>query len=296
MNEAASFHFEVLSGLYAGLSGKAAVGASLIGRGLDADMVFVEQGLEPHHLRVTPVGNSIEIEALAAVSIPEGERDIAPGERVVVSLPAVVRAGAMSIRWSMQNAVEARSISLSRASISVLSVVLLSFLGVGSLSAFFFKAGGSAPSAVARPAAKLAPKLDINRRDDRRAQAAAEVLKQDIDKAGLLDIRVGSGPGFVSAEGTIAPATVAKWRELQQRFDGHTNGVVTLVNGVVVKEEKQPTSIAVEAVWRGSQPYLLIGGQKYFVGALLADGWTVSQIEEGRVLLSRNGRFAAIPY
>lgn len=68
------------------------------------------------------------------------------------------------------------------------------------------------------------------------------------------------------------------------------------MNGVIVKEEKQPSSIAIEAVSRGPQPYLLVGGQKYFVGALLADGWAVTQIEDGRVLLSRNGRFAAIAY
>ncbi|MCP3441004.1 hypothetical protein [Bradyrhizobium sp. CCGUVB14] len=297
MNEAAaSLHFEVLSGLYAGLSGKAAAGASLIGSGLDADMVFVEQGLEPHHLRFTLVGNSIEIEALAAVGAPEGEEDIAAGGRVVLSLPAVVGAGAMSIRWSIQNTVEARSISLSRASILALAIALLAFLGLGALSTIFFKASGSAPSTIASPAGKLVPKLGLNRPDDRRAEAAAEVLKQEVDKAGLLDIRVGSGPGFVSAEGIVTPAAVTKWQELQQWFDGRTNGAVALVNGVVVKEDKQPSSIAVEAVWRGTQPYLLIGGQKYFVGALLADGWAVNRIEEGRVLLSRNGRFAAIPY
>lgn len=296
MNEAAaSLHFEVLSGLYAGLSGKAAAGTSLIGSGLDADMVFVEQGLEPHHLRITLVGSSIEIEALAAVSAKEGEEDIAAGGRVVVSLPAVVCAGAMSIRWSIQSTVEARSISLSRASILALAIVLLAFLGLGALSIIFFKDSGSAPSAIA-PAAELVPKPGMNRPDDRRAQAAAEVLKQEVDKAGLLDIRVGSGPGFVSAEGTVTPAAVTKWQELQQWFDGRTNGAVALVNGVVVKEDKQPSSIAVEAVWRGNEPYLLIGGQKYFVGALLADGWAVNRIEEGRVLLSRNGRFAAIPY
>ncbi|XSC42316.1 SctD/MshK family protein [Bradyrhizobium sp. RDT10] len=32
------------------------------------------------------------------------------------------------------------------------------------------------------------------------------------------------------------------------------------------------------------------------MGALLNDGWTVDRIETGRVLLSRNGRLAALPY
>lgn len=294
MNEVASLKFEVLSGLYAGLGGKAPLGTSLIGSGFDADMIFVEQELEPHHLRVTLVGNSIEIEALAAISTTAGEGEVAAGERVVHSLPVVVHAGAMSIRWSMQNAVEDRAIGLSRASISAL--VLLGLVAIGALLPVVFKANGGAPGANAPTAAELAPKLRMNRPNDRHAQDAAELLKQELDRAGLFDIRVGPGPGFVSAEGTVTPAAVAKWQELEQWFDRRTNGALTLVNGVLVKEDKQPSPIALEAVWRGVQPYLLVGGQKYFVGALLADGWSVNRIEEGRVLLSRNGRFAVIPY
>lgn len=296
VNEAASFEFEVLSGVYAGVGGKALVGTSLIGSSFDADMIFVEQGLEPHHLRVTLVGNSIEIEALAAISTMAGEGEVAAGERVVHSLPVVVHAGAMTIRWSMQNSVEDRPIGLSRASISALALVLLGLAAIGALSPVFFRSNGGAPSANAPTVAELVPKLRMKRPDDRHARDAAELLKQELDKAGLFDVSVGPGPGFVSAEGTVTPATVAKWQELQQWFDRRTNGDLTLVNGVLVKEDKQPSAIALEAVWRGVQPYLLIGGQKYFVGALLADGWSVNRIEEGRVLLSRNGRFAVVPY
>ncbi|RVC55954.1 hypothetical protein EN766_42805, partial [Mesorhizobium sp. M2A.F.Ca.ET.046.02.1.1] len=111
-----------------------------------------------------------------------------------------------------------------------------------------------------------------------------------------LNIKVDSAQGFVTAKGTIAPALVTRWQNVQQWFDHRTNGALTLVSAVTTKEEKVPSSIAVEAVWRGSLPYLLISGQKYFVGALLDDGWTVDRIEEGRVLLSRNGRLAALPY
>jgi type III secretion protein D len=32
------------------------------------------------------------------------------------------------------------------------------------------------------------------------------------------------------------------------------------------------------------------------VGAILADGWVVERIEDSRVLLSRNGRIAALQY
>lgn len=117
-----------------------------------------------------------------------------------------------------------------------------------------------------------------------------------LNGGGLLNIKVGSGHGVVTAEGNVTPSLLAKWLEIQQWFDHQTNGTPALVNAVTVKDEKTPSSISVQAVWHGSEPYLLIGGQKHFVGALLSNGWTVDRIEDGRVLLSRNGRFAALPY
>ncbi|MGY3622256.1 SctD/MshK family protein [Bradyrhizobium sp. USDA 10063] len=298
MTDVASLHYEVLSGLYSGLSGKVGFETTLIGSGLDADMVFVEQELEPHHFRIMLVNDSIEIEALASGIRIDGERNIAVGDRVVVSLPAIIHAGAISIRWSLQDATGVGSIGASRVSISTFAVLsLLAFLGVGTLSTiFFYSATVGAPSPDSPPAIKPISRLTMQRPDNRTSRAAAEVLQEEVDRAGLLNIKVGSGLGVVTAEGTITSALVKRWQEVQQWFDHYTNGTLTLVNGVIVKEEKGPSSIAVQAVWRGNEPYLLIGGQKYFVGALLNDGWTLDRIEERRVLLSRNGRAAAVSY
>ncbi len=297
MNEAVSLQFEVLSGLYSGLTGKVADGTSLIGSGLDADMVFVEQGLEQHHLRITLLCDAIEIEALAAGISIEGSGNIAAGERVVVSLPIIIYAGAMSIRWSVQDSAEAGSVGMSRVSISARVIVLLSTLAIGTVSTiFFYNASAAVASADPPPAVELVPTLTINRPDDRAIHAAAEVLQEEAERAGLPNIKVGPGQGVVTADGTVTPAQVTRWQGVQQWFDHRTSGALTLVNAVTVKEETAPSSIAVEAVWRGPEPYLLVSGQKYFVGALLKDGWTVNRIEEGRVLLSRDGRLAAILY
>ncbi|KRQ93571.1 hypothetical protein CQ12_38920 [Bradyrhizobium jicamae] len=297
MNESISLEFEVLSGLYAGLTGKAAVGAGLIGSGLDADMIFVEQGLEPHHLRIIPHCNSIEIEPLAAGISVDGHRNIAPGERRSVPLPAVVHIGGMSIRWSTQDFPQARSSHRFHSLIVALSLVLLSSVAIGPLSTILAPAdSGVMLSTNSPPAVDVAPKPTIHRVDARAADATAELLRQQVERRGLLNIKVSSGPGVVTAEGNVTPPLVAKWQELQQWFDHQTNGTPALVNAVTVKEEKTPSSIAVQAVWRGSEPYLLIGGQKYFVGALLNNGWTIDRIEDERVLLTRYGRSAALPY
>nr|WP_233286092.1 hypothetical protein [Bradyrhizobium brasilense] len=286
-----------MSGLYTGLTGKAGVGASLIGSGLDADMIFVEQGLEPHHLRVIPNCSSIEIEALAADIRVDGHETIAPGERVSVALPAVMHVGAMSIRWSTQGFVRSGSSSRSRNSIVALALVLVSSVAIGTVSTLFVPTDGAvALSTASLPALGVAPKSTINPLDASATDATAELLRQEVERGGLLNIKIGSAPGVVTAEGTVTPALIVKWQEIQQWIDHQTGGTPALVNAVTVKEEKTPSSIAVQAVWRGSEPYLLIGGQKYFVGALLSNGWTVDRIEDGRVLLSRNGRFAALSY
>ncbi|MDA9408835.1 SctD/MshK family protein [Bradyrhizobium sp. CCBAU 45384] len=297
MNDSISLEFEVLSGLYTGLKGKTAGGESIVGSGLDADMIFVEQGLELHHLRIIALSDSIEVEALAAKISIDGHASVAAGERVRVPLPAIIHAGAMSIRWSAEDFQPIASSKRSRNSIVALSLILLSSVAIGTVSIIF--APGDrvvAPSTESSRAVEIAAKPTVEHFDARAANDMAASLRQQIEREGLLDVKIGHGPGVVTAEGTIAPDLVAKWKEIQQWFDRQTNGIPTLVNAVTVKEEKMPSSIAVQAVWRGSDPYLLIAGQKYFVGALLSNGWTVDRIEDGRVLLSRNGRSAALPY
>ncbi|WGD51304.1 hypothetical protein QA641_38470 [Bradyrhizobium sp. CB1650] len=297
MNESVSLEFEVLSGLYTGLKGKAAGDGSIVGSGLDADIIFVEQGLEPHHLRIVPQRDSIEVEALAADIRIDGHESITSGERVSVPLPAVVHVGAMSIRWSILDFQPVASSKRSRSSIVALSLILLIPVVIGTVSTIFAPSDSAvALSTESSRAVEIAAKPTVDLFDARAADGIAESLRQQVARAGLLDIKIGAGLGVVTAEGTITPSLVAKWKEIQQWFDHQTNGTPTLVNAVTVKEEKMPSSIAVQAVWRGSEPYLLIAGQKYFVGALLSNGWTVDRIEDGRVLLSRNGRSAALPY
>ncbi len=296
VNHADFLHFEVLSGLYCGLTGKTALETSLIGSGFDADFVFVEQGLAPHHLRITLLGNSIEVEALAAGLSIEGKRNIAPGECVVASLPVVVFVGEMSILWSVRDAAPTRSVGIPRLSLPMLAIIIVCSLGIGTASAIFSYNGDGGASSPNSSSAEHESKLTSHPANDQIAKAAAKELQEEVDRAGLPNIKVGSAMGAVTAEGTVTSESVTSWQKLQQWFDHRTKGTLTLVNGVLIKEERAPSGLAVEAVWHGSQPYLVIDGEKYFVGAVLDDGWMVNRIEDRRVLLSRDGRVAALPY
>ncbi|WIW50374.1 EscD/YscD/HrpQ family type III secretion system periplasmic domain-containing protein (plasmid) [Bradyrhizobium sp. 62B] len=296
MNEPHSLHFEVLSGLYSGLTGTFGLGSTLIGSDLDADLVFVEQRLERHHLRITPHCNSIEIEPLATGVRIDGHETLRPNERIIVPLPIVIHAGEMSIRCRSADSKQAGSIGRWLGSTAVLVSVLISSVAVGAVTTSFVQTDSADAANTDLPRAVDAPELAPSAPDALTTDAAAARLQEEVDEAGLLDIKVRSEPGLVAADGTVTRASLTKWREVQERFDHERKGAYVLVNAVAVKEAKTPSSIAVEAVWRGSAPYLVIAGQKYFVGALLNNGWTVNRIEERRVLLSRNGRLVALPY
>ncbi|TGN74204.1 MULTISPECIES: EscD/YscD/HrpQ family type III secretion system periplasmic domain-containing protein [Bradyrhizobium] len=297
MNELNSLHFEVLSGLYSGLTGEIGLGSTLIGSDLDADLVFIEQGLERHHLRITPHCDSIQIEPLARDVRIEGREQISLSERVIVPLPVVIHAGEMSIRCSMEESKQASSVGRWFGSAAVLASVLISSVAVGAVSTSFVQTDSAvAVNSDLRRTVEVATKQAPSTPDAPTADAAAARLQEEVDRAGLFDIKVRSESGVVAADGTVTRASLTKWREVQERFDHDRKGAYVLVNAVAVKEEKSPTAISVEAVWRGSEPYVVIAGQKYFVGAMLNNGWTVNGIDERRVLLSRNGRLVAVPY
>lgn len=126
--------------------------------------------------------------------------------------------------------------------------------------------------------------------------AAAGALREEIGQAGLLNVHVRASGGAVTASGTIEPAMTGRWEALQKAFDERFAGDVTLVNSVAVKAERLPASLGIEGVWRGPQPYIVVRGQRYLVGAVVDGGWTIRDIERDRVMLEREGRLVAMRF
>jgi len=127
-------------------------------------------------------------------------------------------------------------------------------------------------------------------------KAAADAMRAEIERMGILNVMVEPGTGIVAATGTIDPKAAAQWQTVQRWFDERFEGDITLVNGVTVKTEKVPVSLSIEGVWRGTHPHLLIRGQKYLEGAMLDGGWAIERIEPEKVLLRREGKLVAVRY
>jgi type III secretion protein D len=127
-------------------------------------------------------------------------------------------------------------------------------------------------------------------------KAAADAMRAEVERMGILNVLVEPGVGIVAATGTIDPKAAAQWQTVQRWFDERFEGDITLVNGVSVRAEKVPLSLSIEGVWRGAHPHLLIRGQKYLEGAMLDGGWAIERIEAEKVLLRREGKLVAVRY
>ncbi|KNY20760.1 hypothetical protein AKJ13_20950 [Methylobacterium sp. ARG-1] len=139
-------------------------------------------------------------------------------------------------------------------------------------------------------------KLALTPRPEAAIRVAASDLQRQAQEGGLLNVRVEARGGAVTATGFVEPALLGRWETLQQGFDERFLGEITLVNSVAVKAEKLPASLGIEGVWRGSQPYIVLRGQRYFLGAVVDGGWMIRAIEHDRVMLEREGRLVAMRF
>ena len=318
MIEPNEYVLAIKAGLYAGTSQNLPAGTYVIGGGIESDVVFMGEGLLPRHAIVVVDTNEARVEALADGVSLAGFGALTVGHPVAVMLPFDLSIAGLLMSWTRpagksDNALAVphglRLLSRGRLrSAAVLSVAAVSvaviasnLVAVGSGSAGSFveislrpaletAAGGAGGPGKPQRATQLSAPPASAIKD------AAEALKREVGRAGLLNVTIGASGGVVVARGAVEPGVVGQWQSIQQWFDERFEGEVLLVNAVSVKAEKMPSSLAIEAVWRGPQSHLVIRGQKYLEGAMLDDGWTIQHIEAERVVLKRDGRLVAVRY
>ncbi|MDI4231938.1 hypothetical protein OZ411_03810 [Bradyrhizobium sp. Arg237L] len=304
------------AGLYAGTSQGLPAGTYVIGGVVEADVVLIGENLAPRHAIVIIDDDKARVEALADGVSLAGYGALKVGHPVTVTLPFELSIAGVVMSWTRAASKSNTALAAARdlrllsggrlRSAAVLSVAVVIVAAIASnLAAVATGSAGSFIDLSLHPPMSAAPSGG-SARPERAAQLsaqpagaikdAAEELTREVEKVGLLNVTVEAGSGVVMARGSVEPGVVGQWQNVQQWFDQRFKGEVLLVNGVAVKAEKLPSSLAIEAVWRGAQSHLVIRGQKYLEGAILDDGWTIQHIEAERVVLKRDGRLVAVRY
>lgn len=304
MTEPNDYVVAIGAGLYAGTSQSLLAGTYVIGGGVDADVVFMGEGLAPRHAVMTIDGDEARVEALADGVSLAGFGMLKVGRAVTATLPFDLSIAGLLMSWGrtacasdtvlaaprdlrLFSGGRLRSAAVLSVAVVTLAVIASNIIAAGSGGAAITEAHGSAKPELAAQLSAPPAQLISN---------AADELKGEVDKAGLLNVSVDTSGGVVMARGTVEPNNTGRWLNVQQWFDERFKGEATLVNGVAVKAEKVPSSLAIEGVWRGPQSHLVIRGQKYLEGAMLDDGWIIQHIEAERVVLKRDGRLVAVRY
>jgi hypothetical protein len=128
------------------------------------------------------------------------------------------------------------------------------------------------------------------------AEDAGRKLAERLNGAGLTGLRVTTGGGQVVVTGSITKQQTDAWTEAQQWFDASFRGRLVLVANVTPTDAKKPTPVVnVQAVWFGDRPYIITAeGNRYYKGAFLDNGWTIKDIADGRILLTKDGETLAL--
>ena len=294
---------------------------------MDADIVLMEADVEPLHAVIDASGPEIQVEALAGRISVGAQKHLATGARQIVAMPLRMNIGDVQLHFSRADDSGQQSrgglfgASASRSHL-LMGVALVSIVSIGlmmhSMADVPISQTTGASRGDVRPVllASTASMPDIAPAEVTQAavahvreggpsvpdlasdkvNAAADAMRAEVERMGILNVLIEPGVGIVAATGTIDSKAAAQWQTVQRWFDERFEGDITLVNGVSVKTEKVPVSLSIEGVWRGDHPHLLIRGQKYLEGAMLDGGWAIERIEAEKVLLRREGKLVAVRY
>lgn len=321
----ASHTVEVGTGLYRGIVQDLAEGRHVIGSGEEADLVLLEPGLAAQHAAIALRGANARVEALAEGVVIAGSGPLPAGSALTVRLPATITVAGIETLWRERQAERASPPSGARGRLRLLfgrtavpglaTAALLAVAVVttvpGPIADAAVPPPGSAkdgiqpvsavPSAVSAPLPLPTPLPGFAAAVPRPAPevalgAALSDLRRQVAEAGLHSVRIEVAGGAVAATGSVEPALATRWETLQRAFDERFLGEITLINSVAVRAEKLPASLGIEGVWQGAQPYIVLRGQRYFVGAMVEGGWAIRAIEPDRVMLERDGRLVAMRF
>lgn len=116
----------------------------------------------------------------------------------------------------------------------------------------------------------------------------SEALRQRLARTGLDSLMVKDLGHHLVVSGEFAADRYTAWNDVQRWFDSQYGSEQVLIS------DAQPSPVADEpafefrAVWFGDNPYVIsASGQRLYPGAALREGWVLSDIGDGRVMLRR---------
>ncbi|MGX9572435.1 SctD/MshK family protein [Mesorhizobium sp. f-mel] len=276
-----------------------------VGSSTESDIVLRDAGIAPVHARLRRKGSQIEIEAVGGdVTLATGEI-IHEGQGSRCKLPLTISIGDAHIRLVNPERPPNRW-SVSDHPLLVAGSVLFAVFAVSvAANGFSFaepdigkKISAQHPDPIRVAFAGEAGQSVLN--DSTQIPSAAEAesqLRLRLDQSGISTLAVQRSPGRLVVSGMIPNDKDGAWTETQSWFDQTFGAHIPLVSNVMIGNAEQAPRLRLQAIWYGERPYVIAAdGARYHEGAFTNDGWTIKQIGETELLLTKGGATVALKY
>lgn len=317
-----TFTIFIETGLHAGTVQRLTPGMYTIGSELDADIILSDSDVKAVHLIIELDQHGVRLEPLQGRIAIDGESaDLEPGGERHLGCPVSFAIGGTEIKVTAPADI-AKARRHTRALVGVAGVVIAAVLGFQVMGAFTAPdLDAPPPSMIAeeeRPAeqpvqlagsAAEAPPASrtINALEEQRdapsgsdevaltvpditIDQAAAALRDRLATDELTDIEVKTAGDRIMVRGEAEPDRMDDWQDVRIWFDGAYGRHILMVASVEPAEKAEPPKLAIEAIWSGEKPYLIAGGQRFFVGNHIGDGWMIEQIASNEIVFKRGDK------
>ncbi|PLP57389.1 hypothetical protein CYK37_19845 [Mesorhizobium loti] len=286
----------VTHGFHSGASLELTEASYVIGSDSNSDIVLRDAGIASLHARFHRKGNLIEIEAIGGDLELAGGEIIRKGQGCRRRLPLGISLGDAQLQLAGPEPVKNRW-SLSQRPLFAGGVIIAAVFAIS------FAANGLSiaktddkPVKLALAGEELTGSIPTNGADAEHLAAAQAELTTRLAQSGLEAVAVGRSSERLVVSGTIPNAQSGTWTEVRSWFD-QKFGQVPLVSNIVVGDAAQPPRLTLQAIWYGERPYVIAGdGTRYHEGAFTNDGWTIKEIGQTALVLTKGGAKVALKY
>lgn len=280
----------VQTGLQADMHADITVQQAMIGSALDCDIVMLDEGVEERHatldLQRTVFGDIVAVTALAeGVSYGGSERSVG-AQSEFRRLPQSLVVGPVTLELSH----EARPAPAPH-NLSFKPLLFVAVLAVGiAVPAFFVSQVKPSWQIRTIDAVSANSVMDEASKGVAAATVEHEIarLEDAISLAGMSQYLQVSrwGDDTIKVHGTIPAQFYDDWRAVQIGFDDGMAGYQLIASVQLAPRLEDLPSIA--AVRLDKTPQIVfIGGARAGIGEVVANGWTVTAIQSGKINLER---------
>jgi hypothetical protein len=294
---------QVIGGLHDGVGLELDVRDYRIGSSTGADIVLRDDTIAAEHAVLRVERKGVRIEATGGdVGLNGGV--LAKGHGCRIRFPADLTFGSTRVRLTGaqdryllaagQYGQAFHNFIVSRPLFSGASLVLAA--AIVSFAAMSLPHGGAGLKIRGDPV----PPTSLNSPDSAIEKAVIQFKRRLADQ-NLDGVKVSAAGDQLTVSGRVGRTSTPEWNSVLKWFDETYANQIVLASSVEIVNDNETAKGAIQqrlqAVRFGNKPYVILDdGLHYFEGALLDNGWTIKEISEQKITLSKGDQTIVIKY